>query len=220
MKREPKEPKPVGAQETLDWYSRNAETYGDSIEEWAPEQLSDFLAKVPEGGSIVDLGCAAGRDSALMAKEGYSVHGVDAADGMIAEARRRHPDLDFSVGDVRNLPFDDASKDGVWARAVLLHLETEQDVDAALSEIARVAKEGAAIHIHVKAQTGRRETEVTRDKLTGAQRFFRYYTLEGLSEKLEAHGIDAEGLTQYDQADRPGTAWITGIVQKKAARTS
>ncbi|CAG4890996.1 class I SAM-dependent methyltransferase [Paraburkholderia saeva] len=44
-------------------------------------------------GQTADIGCGNGRDVAWMAANGYRVTGFDASPGLLAEARRLHPDL-------------------------------------------------------------------------------------------------------------------------------
>ena len=63
------------------------------------------------------------------------------------------------VGDLRALPFADASFDGVWACAALVHLP-EADAVGAMAELARVAKPGALVAVSVKCAgtTGWTET--------------------------------------------------------------
>ena len=59
---------------------------------------------LPAGGAVLEVGCGIGRLCAAMAPNCRSVLGVDIAPAMVAEARRRHPDLDFRVTDGASLP--------------------------------------------------------------------------------------------------------------------
>lgn len=200
---------------TLAWYSSNAADYGRKVSGLVPEQLRLFAKQVRAAGTVLDLGCATGRDAALLAKEGFDVHGIDASPGMIEEARRLHPSLKFKVGDVRDLSdHPDQSVHGIWARAILLHMETVQDVRSALGEWARVLHKGAPLHVHVKARGGRPETEFQEDEFTGAARFFRYFTLDELRRFLVETGFVGE-LHQYNPSSGPRVDWITGILLKE-----
>lgn len=61
--------------------------------------------------SILELGCGSGIHAALLAQDGFDVHGVDLSDGMLAAAEKRRkeaPDgvaaaLSFSAGDARTV---------------------------------------------------------------------------------------------------------------------
>jgi ubiquinone/menaquinone biosynthesis C-methylase UbiE len=58
---------------------------------------------------LLDVGCGAGLAVALAAKRGATVAGLDAAEGLVAVARRRTPDADIRLGDLEQLPFPDAT---------------------------------------------------------------------------------------------------------------
>ena len=66
------------------------------------EDLRHLRFLVPPGKTILDLGCGTGR--LLAALEPARGVGVDFSPAMIDEARRRHPHLDFRVGDVEAEP--------------------------------------------------------------------------------------------------------------------
>lgn len=80
-----------------------------------PEEVTrrqvDFLVRtlrLPEGASILDVGCGFGRHAGALAQRGYRVTAVDLSPAMIAEARRRWngmPNLTFQEADMRALPF-------------------------------------------------------------------------------------------------------------------
>jgi SAM-dependent methyltransferase len=72
--------------------------------------------------------------------------GVDIAEGMLAVARRDHPQLDFRPGDAESLPFADASFDAVVGAFVLNHLPRP---DVAAAELARVLASGGRLALSV-----------------------------------------------------------------------
>lgn len=74
------------------WIERNAYYYGED------HGYTRFL--VPPGLRVLDLGCGTGRLLAAL-KPSRGV-GVDFSPAMVDEARRRHPDLEFHVGDVED----------------------------------------------------------------------------------------------------------------------
>ncbi|WP_339039338.1 class I SAM-dependent methyltransferase [Bradyrhizobium symbiodeficiens] len=104
---------------TLQFYRSNAQSYAD----WAKApstRLRGFLALLPPGGAILELGCGAGNHSAVMLAEGFSVRATDGSPEMaeIASQRLGHP--------VEAMRFDQLEAheayDGVWASACLLHV--------------------------------------------------------------------------------------------------
>ena len=79
--------------------------------------------------SILDVGCGTGQLSAEIAASGAHVVAVDRSREMVAEARRKFPQLRFEVCDARALPFDQEF-DAVFSNAALHWIpEAEQVVD-------------------------------------------------------------------------------------------
>jgi ubiquinone/menaquinone biosynthesis C-methylase UbiE len=70
-----------------------------------------------------------------------SPHGVDLSPEMVRVARRDHPGFPFEVGDLRNLPFGDATLAGVVCWYSLMYLAPD-DRPAAFAELARVVRPG------------------------------------------------------------------------------
>jgi SAM-dependent methyltransferase len=63
-----------------------------------------FVASLlPPGARVLDAGCGTGRVAARLAALGFDVAGVDVDESMVAEARRRWPDLPWVVADLAAL---------------------------------------------------------------------------------------------------------------------
>lgn len=103
---------------------------------------------VREGVAVLDLGCAAGTISRMMADlvgETGQVYGVDASDGRLAEGRAmagHRPWIEYRAGDAARLPLPDASVDVAWSRFVFEYLPSPE---AALAEMIRVTKPGGTV---------------------------------------------------------------------------
>jgi ubiquinone/menaquinone biosynthesis C-methylase UbiE len=79
------------------------------------------LVRLEGGGPVVDVGCGPGRITGHLATLGLDVSGIDLSPGMVAEARRRHPDLDFRTGSLAALDLADASVTAVVAWYSIIH---------------------------------------------------------------------------------------------------
>src|SRR5579885_515575 len=101
---------------------------------------------------ILDAGCGPGRDSKWFRERGFHVIGVDLSAGMLAEARRRVPDVEFRQADLRRLNFPDGYFDGIWCCASLLHLP-RNDVPAVLASFRRLLDHGF-LYVAVKVGQG------------------------------------------------------------------
>ncbi|MEU7789412.1 class I SAM-dependent methyltransferase [Amycolatopsis sp. NPDC049159] len=90
-------------------------------------------------GDALDAACGTGRYSTILAARGHRVIGVDSSPGMLARARERVPGADFRLGDLTDLPVDDASVDLVTCGLALTHVA---DLGPVLAEFARVLRPG------------------------------------------------------------------------------
>jgi SAM-dependent methyltransferase len=101
-------------------------------------------AGIGPGMRVLDIACGSGEFCALAAGRGAEVAGIDAAEGMIAIARRRLPDADLRVGPMEQLPWEDDAFD--LATAVNA-LQFAADFVDALREAARVVRPGGAVAV-------------------------------------------------------------------------
>jgi SAM-dependent methyltransferase len=100
----------------------------------AIEPLLD-AARVSAGMRVLDVGTGPGHLAAAAAARGAVVTGADLAAGMLAEARRRHPEVEFVEADAERLPFADEAFGAVLAAFVINHLP---DPERAVAEWARL----------------------------------------------------------------------------------
>lgn len=99
------------------------------------------------GQHILDLAAGTGASSIVLAQHGAEVTAADFSVGMIAEGRRRYPNvanLQFAQADAMNLPFDDNTFDTV---TISYGLRNVNDPRRALAEMLRVTKPGGRIVI-------------------------------------------------------------------------
>lgn len=136
---------------TLQFYRRNAEAYAKREITSRHARLTKFLAVLPPGAAILELGCGAGGDTAEMIARGYDVTPTDGSPEMAAVASRK---LGRPVGTLLFHDLDAVEAyDGVWANACLLHVPRDQLADV-LSLILRALKPGGAFYASYKAGDG------------------------------------------------------------------
>ena len=75
-------------------------------------------------GPTADIGCGSGRDTAWLNRNGFAAVGYDASEGLLAEARRRYPDLAFHSAALPGLTgIPDRSVVNVLCETVIMHLD-------------------------------------------------------------------------------------------------
>jgi demethylmenaquinone methyltransferase / 2-methoxy-6-polyprenyl-1,4-benzoquinol methylase len=94
------------------------------------------------GQRVLDLAAGTGTSSTLFAAAGAATIACDFSAGMLAEGRRRHPQLTFVAGDALRLPFRDGAFDAV---TISFGLRNVASVGAALAELARVTRTGGRL---------------------------------------------------------------------------
>jgi demethylmenaquinone methyltransferase/2-methoxy-6-polyprenyl-1,4-benzoquinol methylase len=96
------------------------------------------------GERVLDLAAGTGTSSVPFDRAGAVVTAADFSEGMLAEGRRRHPELNFVWADATDLPFDDASFDAV---TISFGLRNVVDTERALAEMLRVLRPGGRVVI-------------------------------------------------------------------------
>ena len=152
-------------------------------------------------------------------KVGLNVIGLDLSKRLLGVARHKFPDITFVEGNLLNLPFEDASFDGIWSNTSLLHLEAVDDVRKSLAEMNRVLKPSGVLHVVVKAQTSNQKTAVVSDKLSGQDRFFQYFTINELSKLVEESSFKLINIKEYSEIEtiphgRPEVRIIWALARK------
>jgi ubiquinone/menaquinone biosynthesis C-methylase UbiE len=110
------------------------------------------LAGCPPGGDLLDVPCGFGRHALPLATQGFRVVGVDRAQALLDEARRRKGHgrwPKFVRADYRDLPLPDESFDtALNLFSSLGYLGDEEDTRA-LAEIRRVLRPGGRLLIEI-----------------------------------------------------------------------
>src|SRR5262245_54109465 len=108
------------------------------------EVLARFASEVRGRGRVYDLGCGPGQTTAFLHGCAVEVRGLDLSAGLLREARRRHPGVEFEPGDMLALPLADGSLAGVVAFYAIVHLSSD-GLRRALAEMYRVLRPGGRL---------------------------------------------------------------------------
>jgi ubiquinone/menaquinone biosynthesis C-methylase UbiE len=194
------------------------------------ELLAERLPKPP--AIVLDVGGGPGTYALWLAELGYEVHLIDPVDQLVAQAQRRsdavaHRIESCSVGDARELKWDDCSVDIILELGPLYHLIHQKDRLQALKESFRVLRLGgkgfvAAISRFASALDGlcrdlladeTFQNIVKADLEEGVHRNetgrLEYFTTAKFHrpDELKAEVVEA-GFTQVEVLGIEGPAWI------------
>jgi SAM-dependent methyltransferase len=180
---------------TIAVYDAKAGDYADRFASTAPDRhLSGFIAALPKGARVLDLGCGPGTASAFLRSAGHDPDPVDAAPAMVKLANDRH-DLGARIA-----TFDDiaavAAYDGVWANFSLLHAP-RADLPRHIAALHRALKPGGLFHLGMKTGAGE-----ARDVL---DRLYSYYTVDELHGLLATAGFTVTATSEGHERGLAGT---------------
>lgn len=114
----------------------------------AIEPLLDAVG-AGEGVRLLDTATGPGYVAGAAARRGACAVGVDFSVAMVAEARQRHPTVEFREGDAEALPFPDGGFDAAVMNFGLLHLGRPE---RAIQEAHRVLRAGGRFAFTVWAR--------------------------------------------------------------------
>jgi ubiquinone/menaquinone biosynthesis C-methylase UbiE len=135
----------------VQYFNRRSLTYETSLKQWfffdrIHKAVLNMVEKEYAPDVVLDVGCGTGR-LLRKVKERWpkaQLIGVDAAAGMIQNARKLMPYATFYVSKAESLPLPDASVDLVFSTVSFHHW---QDKEKALREIKRVSRLGSRLFL-------------------------------------------------------------------------
>jgi SAM-dependent methyltransferase len=204
-----------GYSEPVDFTASNKETY-DRIarryadhqaylpsgeDHWLIELEKRFVASLPLGAIVTDLGCGPSYDGQRLAAKGLQVVGMDLSAGMLGVASEN---LNGRVvqGDLRALPIASDQIHGIWNVASLLHVP-DQDTLAVLTEFRRILKpSGPLVLVTALGDSSRHEAV---PYVSNESRWFVYRNPESLKVQMR----DAGFVIQTEREVRDSRHWWT-----------
>jgi SAM-dependent methyltransferase len=166
------------AEEIKEFWADQARLYGESPSaSWSDRRVIELEidaigSRISAGQRVLDAGCANGYSSVHYAAVGAHVTGVDYIPEMIesAESRRQAlpadvaQRLDFSVGDITSLDFDDTSFDVVVSTRVIINLPSSDEQLRGLRECVRVLRPGGLFLLSEATEQGWRRLNALRNE--------------------------------------------------------
>ena len=168
--------------ETLRVYDAKAADYAKMIDSDTKENpyLERFIARLPTGGRVLDLGCGPGLAATRMANAGLQVDAMDGSAEMVAMATQ-HDGVTAWQATFDQITGTDIY-DGIWANFCLLHASKEA-MPHHLAAMVTALKPGGAFHIGMKLGSGSQRDAIGR--------LYSYYSEPELITLLGAAGLTA-----------------------------
>ena len=168
--------------ETLRVYDAKAADYAKLIDSDTKENpyLERFIARLPTGGRVLDLGCGPGLAATRMANAGLQVDAMDGSAEMVAMAAQ-HDGVTAWQATFDQITGTDIY-DGIWANFCLLHASKEA-MPHHLAAMVTALKSGGAFHIGMKLGSGSQRDAIGR--------LYSYYSEPELITLLGAAGLTA-----------------------------
>jgi SAM-dependent methyltransferase len=148
--------------QTLTAYDKDAVAFAkDWHEQPPPTDLHEIVKRFfIAGGVTADIGCGSGREVAWLSANGFHAKGFDASQGLLAEARRRYPLLDFAHAELPDLHGIAAGTfDNVLCETVIMHLN-RPDIAPSVGRMLEIVKPGGIFYVSWRVTEG----ENLRDK--------------------------------------------------------
>lgn len=120
------------------WKSQTKKNlYESKVSKWN-YVLRKTMKYLPKGSTILEGGCGNGIQVFKLHKSGFHIIGMDYSPLTINWLKKNYAELNFTFGDVRDMPFDDDFFDGYWSFGVIEHFY--EGYESIIKEMYRVIK--------------------------------------------------------------------------------
>lgn len=170
-------------------FSKRASKYDDGFEGRASRKFYNLLLREiePQAGAVVlDVGCGTGTILKGLADKAEIVgYGIDIAENMLAEAKKKCPQMTFELSRCDNMPFEDNTFDILISCMSYHHFDNRESFQ---KEAARVLKPGGVLYI-----ADPRLPWLIRKTVNGVLRLFRIngkiFSAKEIVSHFAAHGF-------------------------------
>lgn len=151
--------------EPMDKRSTGFSALPDAYFESAGSHIVETLALDPAHDEVLDVGCASGGISRVVAPSARRLVGVDLTAGLVEDIDAESivcadgAPATFSVADARALPFPPGAFDKVYCTGVIHMLPSHDDAVRAVDELVRVCRPGGTVLVGAVPDAAKRHEE-------------------------------------------------------------
>lgn len=153
------------------------------------DSFIDKWLQTMQKGNILDVGCGGGNNCQYInEKDGFQAYGIDFSDGMIAEARKRYPNVKIRKMDMTNITFPDQTFDGILSICSLIHIPKEL-LSQTLKGFKRILKTNGKLLLIILEGNGEKMAEEPYREGQDIYAYTKYFTAEEISKLLSDNGF-------------------------------
>lgn len=164
------------------------------------------VCALPQGARIIDVGCGTGMTVDFLKREfQLNAVGTDISEALIEIGRRRSPGIPLVLGSGENLPFEDASVQGILSEC---SLSVMADTDRVLSEMHRVLIPGGKLAIsdvYIRDKAGAESAK----RQVKSRYLFNAMTRDEMQQKLHDSGY---ALCRWEDRTDLWKVYIAGLI--------
>lgn len=151
--------------------------------------IDKFLALLPKGAKVLDIGCGPGTFTKYLVEKGFDAEGIDLSSEMLRIAKEKVPKAKFTLMDMRELAYSNEDFDGLLAAYSLIHIPSEE-IPATLKGFYRILKSGGVLLII--APKGEPDKIVDEPLKEGEKIFINFFTKNRLTKFFTDAGFKVE----------------------------
>ena len=176
-----------------------SDTWVGKFEKSLLEKFINLIPTTRENTTrILDIGCGYGKDTFYLSQQkGIIAVGLDYSAGMLAEAQKAFPEVNFVRMDMRSLSFPDNYFSGVWANGCIYHIP-KKDIKLVLAEVRRVLKPSGVFSFNFKLGNGE-QMEQNPKSYGGKPRFYSDYETEEMKGLIAQSGLQMVEAVPYPE---------------------
>ena len=167
----------------------NIDVYNGFIDKWL---------QTMQKGNILDAGCGGGNNCQYInEKDGFQAYGIDFSDAMIAEARKRYPNVKIKKMDMTNISFPNQIFDGILSNCSLMHIPLEL-LSQTLQGFKRILKPKGKLLLIVLEGNGEEMGEEPYRQGLDIHVYTKYFTAEEMSKMLNDNGFKVDEIEKRE----------------------
>lgn len=175
---------------------------------WVAQEMDFFVGGLTGAGRVLEIGSGGGRDALVFEEKGIRVRRTDVAQGFVDLLRAsgcEADQLDPLTDDLADPQCPNASYDGIWACACLIHVARE-DFDTVLRRLAASTRTGGPLHVSVRDGDG--QDVSTHGNATDPRRYLEtYWRAPALRTAVADAGWVVSEVRRY--MGRPDDWWLS-----------